>query len=308
MSTPFSFEVYTPRDDAAEVALYGELSQVAKLDPSFLSVTYWVDGTLTDRSLRILSYLSVLKDAKVMAHVAYLGMPRESIRALVNDIMDIGVDRFLALRGDFNDSELERKGKLSSAAELVEFIHQLWAERLTLTGNRPHGGPLGNGVTRPDLVTIAVTAYPHGRGRLGGREEKIEMETLLAKQSAGASFAIAQRVFHADDFLHFAERVRDAGVTLPIIPGIMPVLTPESLTRMSEHFELTPHKWFRSALLSASNQSAQENIGIDQLTILCHELLEGGITGLHFFTHNHFGAVLKVLENLGILGRGKAEL
>ena len=148
-------------------------------------------------------------------------------------------------------------------------------------------------------VTIAVAAFPNGHPN--SRSVEQDIDTLLAKEAAGANLAITQLFFHADEYLGFVERARAAGVTMRILPGIMPVLSPKRLERILELTgEANPADLAR-ALRAADGPEAQAEVGIEHARALGREVLDGGAPGLHLYTFNQHEAVIAVLERLGLV-------
>ncbi|HEY1531467.1 MAG TPA: methylenetetrahydrofolate reductase, partial [Galbitalea sp.] len=141
-------------------------------------------------------------------------------------------------------------------------------------------------------------AFPNGHPR--SRSIQQDLDTLLAKQAAGANLAITQLFFHADEFLSFVSLAREAGVTMRILPGIMPIVSPARLHRIVELIEETLPEDLLAELVAAETPERQYAVGIAHATRLSLELLEGGASGLHFCTYNKHEAVLDVLDAVGI--------
>lgn len=298
----FSFELYPPRSGPAELELYRSLDHLVAAGPEFVSVTYGANGSTRGRSLRILRHLLNNTPAAPMAHLTCVGTTYAQAASAIRDFLDAGITSFLALRGDPPQGAAEGDdflGDLGSAGELVQLIHSVQAARAQFTERPIPGFPGATRIAERQKVTIAVAAFPNGHARSRSIEQ--DLDTLLAKQAAGANLAITQLFFNADDYLTFVERARSAGVTMRILPGIMPVLSSRRLQRVLElSGEKVPVDLAR-ALASAENVDAQAAVGIDHATALSAELLAGGAAGLHLYTFNHHEAVLAVLRGVGIL-------
>jgi methylenetetrahydrofolate reductase (NADPH) len=184
---------------------------------------------------------------------------------------------FLALRGDppvGADPQSDYLGDLKSAAELVRLIHE----------------------RGDDDLSIAVAAFPNGHPMSSSPSSDIDI--LLAKQAAGAEFAITQLFFEANDYLSFLGEARAAGVTMPILPGIMPVT---SLSRLRRIVEITGERMPRqleAALEAAPSPEDARALGVAQAVELCRQLAAGGAPGLHLYAFNEHETVLEVLAHL----------
>ncbi len=297
----FSFELYPPRSEAAELGLFIALEKFVAARPEFISVTYGASGSSRDSSLGVLRRLQEL-GAPAMAHLTCVGSTYSEASALIREFLDAGITSFLALRGDPPESLAEGEeflGELGSAAELVQLMHRVQKERVPFNQVEVPGFPGARRLRKGDTVTIAVAAFPNGHPR--SRSASQDIDTLLAKQAAGANLAITQLFFYADDYLGFVDRARVAGVTMRILPGIMPVLSPRRLHRI---IELTDEKLPEDLLRrleSTDDPDAQAQIGIDHATALGSEVLKGGASGLHLYTFNRHEAPLAVLEGVGLL-------
>jgi methylenetetrahydrofolate reductase (NADPH) len=189
-------------------------------------------------------------------------------------------------------------GDIKSAGELVQLIHRVQHERAPYRQLEIPGFPGAKRISSGEQVTIAVAAFPNGHPR--SRSIQQDLDTLLAKQAAGANLAITQLFFHADEFLSFVSLAREAGVTMRILPGIMPIVSPARLHRIVELIEETLPEDLLAELVAAETPERQYAVGIAHATRLSLELLEGGASGLHFCTYNKHEAVLEVLDAVGI--------
>lgn len=295
----FSFELYPPRSPAAEVALYPALDQLIASGPAFISVTYGANGSSRTASLDVLRYLVRAGEVPAMAHFTAVGSSFAEASELVREFLDEGVTSFLALRGDppegVPESELEL-GDFGSASELVQFIHAVQTQREPFYAHDVPGFPGAKRLGSGRKVTIAVAAFPNGHPRSRSRAQ--DLDTLLAKEAAGANLAITQVIFEADDYLGFVDDARAAGVVMPILPGIMPVLNEKRLHRILELTgEALPTQLLRD--LQASEQPA--SVGIAHSARLGRDVLAGGAPGIHLYTSNRSDAPLAVLGELGLL-------
>ncbi|MFC5501381.1 methylenetetrahydrofolate reductase [Lysinimonas soli] len=295
----FSFELYPPRNDAAAAALQVSLGPLVAAGPEFISVTYGANGSSRGVSLDVLRHLLRNTDVKPMAHLTCVGSSYAEASRLIREFLDAGVTSFLALRGDPPAGVEEGDvflGDLRSAGELVQLIHRVQAERVPFVQVPIPGFPGARRLASGEKVTIAVAAFPNGHPRSRSIEQ--DLDTLLAKEAAGANLAISQLFFEADEFLGFVDRARAAGVTMRILPGIMPVLSAARLHRIVElSGETLPAMLLRD--LEAADDPA--TVGIEHASRLAARLLDGGASGLHLYTFNRHEAPLAVLGAVGLL-------
>ena len=277
-----SFEVYPPRDQNSGESLESSILELAKLNPEFISVTFGAGGSSTKNSLAVLKFILEYTSASALAHLTCVGHSFLETKALVNEFMDEGITDFLALRGDPQvGMPSDPKGELKSSSELVQLISQVHKER---------------GNSRSDLK-VAVATFPNGHPDSDSIAQDIQ--ALLAKQSAGADYAITQLFFFAKDYVAFVKRAREAGVRIPILPGIMPVT---SMQRLNRVIELTGEKnpEALAKLLSVGSKEDAKQSGIDWAANLVTELVEAGAPGVHLYAFNQHESVTQVLQRAGI--------
>lgn len=284
---PFSFELYPARSEAAAVSLAETVRTLAATKPEFISVTYGASGSSRDASFELLELLLATTDVTPLAHITTVGSTRDELATLVNGLMDAGIYDFLALRGDppadVDEAEFDISSIISSA-ELVRLIDEVSAQRQS-------------DAKRASSGKIAVAAYPNGHERSVDRAGDIAM--LVEKQEAGADFAITQLFFYADDYLGFVSDARDAGLHIPVLPGLMPVSTSKQLRRIAELAgQDAPAELLRQ--LDAAGGAAPE-IGVQHTAMLGRELLAGGAPSLHLYTFNKHESVMAVLDELNLI-------
>ncbi len=300
--TTFSFELYPPRSPSAEAALYGSLARLVEAGPEFISVTYGANGSSREPSLAVLRHLLENSAVRPMAHLTCVGSSYAQASELIREFLDAGITSFLALRGDPPRGAVEGEsflGDLGSAGELVQLIHRVQAERAPFAFHDVPGFPSAKRLGSANKVTIAVAAFPNGHPR--SRSVEQDLDTLLAKEAAGANLAITQLFFDADQYLGFVDKARAAGVTMRILPGIMPVLSVSRLKRIVELTDESTPVELQKRLAAQPDAAAQARVGIEHATALAGELLTGGASGLHLYTFNQHEAVLAVLNGVGIL-------
>lgn len=302
LSVPFSFELFPPRSEAAAHTLWGTIQQLAAVGPEFMSVTYGANGSSRESSLEVLRYILEQTSVHPLAHLTCVGSSHYEANRLVREFLDAGITSFLALRGDPPLGAVEGDhflGDLGSASELVQLIHRVQTERAqyaTLPSRSASGG--GAIPSSRPKVRVAVAAFPNGHPRSNRSNQDID--TLLAKQVSGATVAITQLFFHAEDYLGFVDEVRAAGVTIPILPGLMPATTPTRLERILELTgERRPEQLSRR-LHATDSLDEQFDAGVEHAIGLAREILAEGAPGLHLYTFNQHRAVLSVLDGVGL--------
>ncbi len=296
----FSFELYPPRNAAADTALLDALQPLVDSGPEFISVTYGASGSEGGASIAVLRSL-LESGVSPMAHFTCVNAAIDVVSRRIREFLDSGVTSFLALRGDPPAGTPEGAdflGDIRSAAELVQLIHHVRAEREPFREEAIPGFPDARRLRPGDRVTVAVAAFPNGHPRSSSIEQ--DLDTLLAKEAAGANLAITQLFFHAEEYLRFVDQARSAGVTMRILPGIMPVLSERRLHRILELTGEDTPRSLLSALRGQESAKGQHAVGLDYATALCAELLDGGAPGLHLYTFNQYQPVLAILRDLGL--------
>jgi methylenetetrahydrofolate reductase (NADPH) len=295
--------MYPPRTAAAALAMTETVDHLVSAGPEFISVTYGASGSTREASLDVLRHLMTTSVAP-MAHLTCIGWSYADATAVIREFLDAGITSFLAVRGDPPAGRHEGEdflGDLKSAGELVQLIHMVQSEREPFSQVDVPGFPRSKRIASGQKVTIGVAAFPNGHPR--SRSVSQDLDTLLAKQAAGANLAITQLIFHADEYLGFVDLARSAGVTMRILPGMMPIASPARLRRMIEVTGETMPEDLLDLLVAAETPERQYAVGIEQATLLGQELLAGGAPGLHLYTYNQHKAVLDVLEAVGILSQ-----
>lgn len=304
LPAPFSFELYPPRTAAAAERLRETVRRLAEVGPRFISVTYGAGGSTGGRSLELLRHIRTTTAVRPLAHLTCVGNTYCGAASLIREFLDAGITDFLALRGDPPVGAVEGDpflGDLESAAQLVQLIDRVQAERAPYTEVPIPGVPGAIRVEPRPHVEIAVAAFPNGRPRTRRRSDDID--TLLAKQAAGATMAITQLFFHADDYFAFVAGARDAGVAIPILPGVMPITSPARLRRV---LELTGEELpaeLSIALEIEPTTEGQREVGVAYAAGLVRDLIAGGAPGIHLYAFNDHDTVLSTLRESGVLDR-----
>jgi methylenetetrahydrofolate reductase (NADPH) len=277
--TAVSFEVYPPRSPDKLPQLHESIRALDSVAPEFISVTFGAGGSSTRDSLDVLTFIKDNTRAKPLAHLTCVGTTREEAEGLITSFVESGITEFLALRGDLPEGETEHRGELHHAVDLV--------------------GLMKNGIAHSHSIDrIAVAAFPNGHPESTSLEEDIE--TLLTKQGAGATLAITQLFFYVEDYLRFVEKATHAGVTIPILPGLMPITSPSRLARVLELTgEKNPHE-LNARLHGSEDPRERADRGIEWCADMIRELVDAGAPGIHLYAFNQHRTVLSALEQAGV--------
>ena len=269
----FSFEFYPPKTEEGAVSLQGVQSKLAKLNPDFFSVTFGAGGSTRDKTFDTVIDIQA-KGIAAAPHLSCVASTKANIRAILKDYRDKGIAKIVALRGDL-PSGMMSAGEFRYANELVEFIRQE-------TG---------------DFFQIHVAAYPEVHPQSANASE--DFKNFKRKVEAGVNAAITQYFYNAEAYFYFVDNCEKNGITIPIVPGIMPITQYAQLFRFSEMCGADIPRWMRKRLESyGDDRESVQAFGLDLVSNLCQRLLDGGAPGLHFYTMNQAAPTLAILGNL----------
>ncbi|WP_104164468.1 methylenetetrahydrofolate reductase [Arthrobacter sp. SX1312] len=286
MSAPaypaLSYELYPPRNPVAEDSLWTTIRRLEDTQPDFVSVTYGAAGRNRDAAFTLLRRLLTETTLKPLAHLTCVGTSREELTEIVDRMIGGGVRGILALRGDMPDGYGPDEDEVEHADGLVRLIRDVEARRTAqLAAGR---------------ISVGVAAYATRHPESPNLEQDIEV--LLAKEAAGADFAITQVFFQPSDYSRLVTRARRAGVTIPIIPGVMPLTSTRRLERLSGLAGVDVDDALRSRLAAAGSDGERRRVGVAATVELARAALDDGAPGLHLYTFNEHAAALDVLDAL----------
>ena len=274
-----SFEVYPPRSQENLPQLHESIRALDTASPEFISVTFGAGGSSTRDSLEVLTFIKDNTSARPLAHLTCVGTTRQEASELISIFVEQGITEFLALRGDLPVGEAKHRGELHHAIDLVNLMKS----------DPDHSQAIDR---------IAVAAFPNGHPESQSLDEDIE--TLLAKQNAGATLAITQLFFYAEEYAGFVDKASKAGVTIPILPGLMPITSPGRLARVLELTgEEEPHQ-LSQQLRSTDNPEEWKFLGIEWCARMIRELVAARAPGIHLYAFNQHKTVLSALEQAGV--------
>lgn len=269
----FSFEFFPPATEEGAAKLAATRAQLAQLGPKFFSVTYGAGGSTRDRTLEAVLEIQAAGQ-RAAPHISCIGSSRESIRATLATYREHGIRHLVALRGDL-PSGSAGAGEFRYANELVEFIRAETADRFH----------------------VDVACYPEYHPQ--APSPAADLASFKRKVDAGADSAITQYFFNADSYYRFVDAATEAGVGIPIVPGIMPISSFSKLARFSDACGAEIPRWIRRKMESFGDDAASVRaFGLDVVTDLCGGLLERGAPGLHFYTLNQASLTTVIWQRL----------
>lgn len=268
-----SFEFFPPKDEGSRASLTSSVDELAKLNPDFVSVTYGAMGSNQKSSLEVVE--SLAKRFPTIAHLTCIGATRENIQSLLDQYTQLGVAGILALRGDkpANFDSLP----VSDYRVALDLVNQV-----IQTSNLP----------------VGVATFPEKHPESPSLEHDIHV--LKLKQDAGATFAMTQLFFSMNAYDELVNAARSAGVTIPIVPGVMPINNVKQVLRMAEMSGASVPDSLTNKLTEASSDEDAQMVGMDFTVKLATELLAKGAPGLHIFTLNHHRAAIEVATGAGL--------
>ncbi len=275
-----SFEFFPPKTEAGVASLMETVRSLRVLDPGFVSVTYGAGGSSRARTLEVVKRIKNELDIEPMAHLSCVGSTRDELRAIVRDLEEARVENIMALRGDPPQGD-ERfsvaDGGFRYATDLIALLSDEFA------------------------FCIGAGAYPEKHPE--AEDHDADVRVAAAKVAAGAEFLVTQFFFDNDDYFAYVERARDAGVTVPIVPGIMPIANYASVERMlGMNGGRMPERLRDELEARREEPDAVAELGMAFMALQCRNLLERGAPGLHFYTLNKSTATRAVVSALHVTG------
>jgi methylenetetrahydrofolate reductase (NADPH) len=269
----YSFEFYPPKSPEGAVTLQQVYSKLAELSPDFFSVTFGAGGSTRDKTFDTVIDIQA-QGLAAAPHLSCVASTKANIRAILKDYQDNDISKIVALRGDL-PSGMMSAGEFRYANELVEFIRQ----------------------ESGDHFQIHVAAYPEVHPQ--SESATSDFKNFKRKVDAGADAAITQYFYNAEAYFYFVDLCEKSGITIPIVPGIMPITQYTQLFRFSEMCGADIPRWMRKRLESFGDDKASvQAFGLDVVSELCQRLLDNGAPGLHFYTMNQSAPCLAILDRL----------
>lgn len=270
-----SFEFFPPKTPEGIKALQQTAQDLTHVSPDFFSVTFGAGGSTREGTLEAVTKLQQTTIA-IAPHLACIGLTRAELISILQTYQSLGVKRIVALRGDM-PSGMGQSCELKFANELVTLIRE----------------------TTHNLFNIEVAAYPEVHPQ--AKNALDDLYHFKKKIDAGANSAITQYFFNPDSYFYFVDECVKQDISIPIIPGIMPITHFAKLVRFSTMCGAEIPRWIGKRLESyADDQESIQAFGLEVVYNLCERLINGGVSGLHFYTLNHADTSLKLIEMLSL--------
>jgi len=277
----FSFEFFPPKTDEGVVSLFETIAMLQSLQPAFVSVTWGAGGSTRERTLDLVTRIKGETGIDAMAHFTCVGASRADLKSALDRMVGIGIENVLGLRGDPPRGQttfVPAVDGFSHGSELIEFITANYGETFCVGG----------------------ACYPEGH--LESSEKEQDVRYAAKKCEAGAEFLITQLFFDSAYYFDFVRRARQAGITVPIIPGIMPITNAEQIERFTRMCGATIPSAVHAELEHRRDQpDAVVEFGVAYATLQCADLLARGAPGIHFYTLNKSLSTRAILSALRAL-------
>jgi methylenetetrahydrofolate reductase (NADPH) len=275
MGLPISFEFFPPKTPEGALKLRAVRQALYVQKPDFCSVTFGAGGSTQDGTFATVAEI-LAEGMQAACHFSCVGATKAGVRQQLQQLQSMGVRRLVALRGDL-PSGYGAGGEFQYASDLVAFIRQE-------TGSHFH---------------IEVAAYPEIHPQ--AKSAAADVQAFVTKVKAGADAAITQYFYNSDAYFRFLDEVTAQGVSVPIVPGIMPMTNSSQLLRFSDACGAEIPRWIRLRLQGFGDDTESiKAFGRDVVLDLCEQLRAVGVPGLHFYTMNQSAAVLDLCQQLGL--------
>ena len=269
----YSFEFFPPKTDAGFKSLYRTIENLKRSGPDFVSVTWGAGGSTRSKTVELVIQIQRDLGITAMAHLSCIGSTPDQLSETLNRLERGEVENILALGGDRPDGYEPPPGAFTYANELAAFITSRW--------NFDIGG----------------ACYPETHPKAPSAE--IDLENLVRKTQTGLKVLITQLFFDNDDYFSFVSRARAAGIEQPIVPGIMPIISTSNIRRITTMCGTRIPQALEEKLLAVEgDDTATMEVGVEWATQQCRELLESGVSGIHFYTMNKSPATQRIFQAL----------
>lgn len=277
----FSIEFFPPKTEKGDESLFKEIAALQTLKPAFCSVTYGAGGSTRDRTLDIVDRIHKECCQEMMCHLTVVGQSKEQVRSVLQRLQEKKIENLIALSGDPPQGVADWKPHPDGFTHSIELVREAMAF---------------------GCFSIAVAGFPEVHPRAISRED--DLKHLKEKVDAGADAIITQLFFDNAHYYRFVEDLRRLGVKVPIVPGVLPILSAGQVRRFTElcGAKIPPRLQERLSRVENDDEEAVK-LGIDYATEQCRELLDYGAPGLHFYSLNKARSVRAVFDNLGLVPR-----
>jgi len=269
-----SFELFPPKTKTGEESLYKHVERLMKFSPDFITCTYGAGGSTQAKTLEIIDRVKQQFNVPVASHLTLVGSSADDLRAYLNKAVDQSVDYIVALRGDPPHGETEFKqadGGYRYANELVDLINSEFSN-----------------------LGVLVAGYPEKH--LEAPSMEADLDNLKRKVDAGADAVVTQLFYDNDDFFRFRDQCESRGITIPIVPGLLPVTSLKQIQRITSLCGAKLPKKFVADLDRDHDEKVQFEVGIQQAIEQTQGLIDAGVAGLHYYVLNRSTATSRILE------------
>ena len=273
-----SFELFPPKTEKGEAALYRHVEALLKFTPDFFTCTYGAGGSTQQKTLQILDHVKQNFNIPVVSHLTCVGSSVDQLREYLQQAKSQSVDSIMALRGDppkGEDKFVAPEGGLSYANELVELVSSEFQN-----------------------FGVMVAGYPEKH--LEAPSLDIDLDNLKRKVDAGADAIVTQLFYDNADFYRFRDLCEAKGINVPVVPGLLPVTSLSQIQRITDLCGAKLPADFVASLESDSSESGQFQAGVDHAVAQTNDLVANGVAGLHYYVLNKSDATAKILAQVSL--------
>ena len=273
-----SVEFFPPKTDKGEENLFNEIEIIKRLKPGFCSVTYGAGGSTREKTVDLVDTIHRDCGLEMMCHLTVIGQSKDEARAILHNLKSKGIENLLALGGDPPQGMSDWRPHPDGFHHAIELVR----EAITLGG-----------------FSVAVAGFPEVHPRALSRES--DLRFLKEKVDAGAAAIITQLFFDNDDFFRFADDLSKLGVSVPIVPGILPILSAAQVRRFTALCgSKIPAALERELTKVDGDDDAAIEMGIEYASRQCDALIRYGVPGLHFYSLNKAYSLQAICKNLAL--------
>jgi methylenetetrahydrofolate reductase (NADPH) len=273
-----SVEFFPPKTEKGEENLFNEIEIIKKVKPSFCSVTYGAGGSTRETTIDLVDTIHGGCGVEVMCHLTVIGQSKDEARAILTKLKEKGIENLLALGGDPPQGMTDWQPHADGFHHAIELVRE---------------------AIKVGSFSIAVAGFPEVHPRAVSRES--DLKFLKEKVDAGAAAIITQLFFDNDDFFRFADDLRKLGVNVPIIPGILPILSASQVRRFTSLCgSKIPARLEQQLTKVEADDAAAVELGIEYASRQCEGLIQYGVRGLHFYSLNKAYSLTAICQNLGL--------
>jgi methylenetetrahydrofolate reductase (NADPH) len=272
-----SVEFFPPKTEKGEENLFSEIAIIKRLNPGFCSVTYGAGGSTRDKTVGLVESIHSECGLEVMCHLTVVGQSKMEARAILARLKEKGIENVLALGGDPPQGMTDWRPHPDGFHHAIELVRE---------------------ATGFGCFSVAVAGFPECHPRAASRAA--DLRFLKEKVDAGAAAVITQLFFDNDDYFRFVEDLRNLGMTVPIVPGVLPILSAPQVRRFAALCcSKIPPKLDKELAKVENDDSAAVEMGIEYASRQCEQLITFGVPGVHFYSLNKAYSVQAICKNLG---------